>query len=134
MSRALREAATLEGKNPLSAGHTITLSKFVETISLLANKTVTQEWKQLSQEQLYKIASALDPDDSGNIYWREFVSSLIGALLPVDCLPTPRELCTMYSDFQDKDAASPTVSSSDVVEWTEYTNVDLCQRVCICKE
>ena len=31
----------------------------------------------------------------------------------------------MYSDFQDEDAASPTVSSSDVVEWTEYSNVDL---------
>ena len=34
-------------------------------------------------------------------------------------------MCTMYSDFQDEDAASPTVSSSDVVEWTEYSNVDL---------
>ena len=47
--RALREAATPEGKNPLSAGHTIPLSKFVETISLLANTdSLTQEWKQLS--------------------------------------------------------------------------------------
>ena len=31
----------------------------------------------------------------------------------------------MYSDFKAEDAASPTVSSSDIVEWTEYTNVDL---------
>jgi hypothetical protein len=124
--RALREAATPKGKNPLGAAPTLPIAKFVETMMLVASAdSLTPAWKQLSNEQVTKIAKALDPDNSGIIYWREFIQSLLTALIPATCLPTPRELCNMYSDFKAEDAASPTVSSSDIVEWTEYTNVDL---------
>ena len=104
--RALREAATPKGKNPLGAAPTLPIAKFVETIMLVASAdSLTPAWKQLSNEQVTKIAKALDPDNSADHLLEEFIQSLLTALIPATCLPTPRELCNMYSDFKAEDAA-----------------------------
>ena len=124
--RKLREVARGKSSNSLHAAHFVSTDAFVSSmIELCSDGSLGQAWGALDKYHFTKIAKTMDHSSSGKVYWREFIQTLICALVPKNCLPTPMQLCRMYTDFTVKDNASPTLSSADAVEWTEYSQVTL---------
>jgi hypothetical protein len=123
--RKLREVAS-KGKSPLNAPHFLPKEAFVNSIvDLITEGVLGAAWERLSTDQLQRMADVLDPADSGKVYWREFIQCLLCSLIPNRCLPTPLQLCKMYNAFVLEDEASPTLSSKESVEWSDYTRVQL---------
>lgn len=72
----------------------------------------------MPRQTFVQLAQLLDPANTQQVQWREFVLVLIFALLPKDNgIPDVAALRKMYSGFVRADDMSPTQSSADVVEW-----------------